>query len=78
MTDLTPDDIAWLEDRIGAAVRPITPREDFVRSARQRVLNAANEPADAVSFPSATQMAMLLAAFMFLFAVLWRRRAERA
>lgn len=77
MTNLTPDDILWLENRIGAAVQPVMPREDFVRAARQRVLNAANEPSEMFDLPSTTQLAMLCAAFMFLFAVLWRRRSER-
>lgn len=37
---LTPEDIIWLEQRLSAAVAPVAPRPEFVRRAKQELMNA--------------------------------------
>ncbi len=35
---LTPEDIAWLERRLSAAVAPVAPRPEFVLRAKQELM----------------------------------------
>lgn len=76
---LTPEDIAWLEERIGWAVQPVLPREDFVRNARARVIAAAHEPPDPMEI--SLSKAFLATTFVFIAALIWRnylsQRARR-
>ncbi|PJF47112.1 MAG: hypothetical protein D6709_04150 [Chloroflexi bacterium] len=37
---LTPEDIAWLERRLSAAVAPVAPRPEFVSRAKQELMGA--------------------------------------
>lgn len=37
---LSPEDIAWLERRLNAAVVPVTPRPEFVLRAKQELMDA--------------------------------------
>ena len=46
MTKLTPEDVAWLEQRLSHAIErePVTPRREFIDRAREELMNA--EPAE--------------------------------
>lgn len=72
MTELTPDDIVWLESRIGSAIQPVSPREDFVRSARLRVIAAAHEPPDPFELEISVSKALMATTFVFVAALVWR------
>ncbi|MFC1463803.1 MAG: hypothetical protein ACFLMY_03030 [Candidatus Brachytrichaceae bacterium NZ_4S206] len=37
---LTPEDIAWLERRLSAAVAPVAPRPEFVLRAKQELMDS--------------------------------------
>ncbi|GIV83204.1 MAG: hypothetical protein KatS3mg052_0211 [Candidatus Roseilinea sp.] len=37
---LTPEDIAWLERRLSAAVAPVAPRPEFVSRAKRELMDA--------------------------------------
>lgn len=37
---LTPEDVAWLEHRLSAAVAPVAPRPEFVLRAKQELMDA--------------------------------------
>lgn len=37
---LTPEDIAWLERQLSAAVEPVAPRPEFVVRAKQELMNS--------------------------------------
>ncbi|MCS7056405.1 MAG: hypothetical protein NZM18_09590 [Thermoflexales bacterium] len=37
---LTPEDIAWLEHQLSAIIAPVTPRPEFILSAKQALMNS--------------------------------------
>lgn len=78
MSDLTSEDIAWLESRIGAAIQPVTPREDFVRAARERLMSAALDPSQLRDEDSSIVLPIAGILFMLAVSIFWRWRMNRS
>jgi hypothetical protein len=39
MSKLTPEDVAWLEQKLTSVIEPVTPRPEFIHRARQELMN---------------------------------------
>ncbi len=73
---LTPEDVAWLERRLSDAIEPITPRPEFVRRAKQELMDSPiMRP-----LPAWVRRGVLVAALLSVVSLvtmlfyLWRRR----
>ncbi|MCS7088304.1 MAG: hypothetical protein NZL91_06390 [Thermoflexales bacterium] len=74
-TRLTEADIAWLEARLREAFAPVVPRAEFVRAARQQLMQAPSPPS-ARAAPPTVLLATVLA-LLSLVGVLWFLRKLR-
>ncbi len=60
-TRMTPEDLAWLESRLGESAVPVTPRPDYVSRTKRAVLEGKIEDQEANTLASAFVITFLAA-----------------
>lgn len=80
-TRMTPEDLAWLESRLGASAVPVAPRPEYVSQTKRDVLAGKIEDREANTLASAFVITFLTASVLataaLTFSFLIRRRSRR-
>ena len=76
---LTPEDVEWLEQRLSAAMVPVTPRAEFIHHAKNALLGAALDEEDSkrLTWLPMVSFALIVISVVLLIAAILRRRAWR-